>query len=75
MADPEILAIREAIAKRPRPAEIAEMRSNTDARGLAFGLPKDVTVTPVMANGVEPVEANKGPNRFPPMPDRLMAEP
>ena len=30
---------------------------------------------PVMANGVEPVEANKGTNRFPPMPDRLIAEP
>lgn len=53
MADPEILAIREAIAKRPRPAEIAEMRANTDARGLAFGLPSDVTVTKVNANGVK----------------------
>lgn len=53
MADPEILAIREAIAKRPRPAEISEMRANTDARGLAFGLPSDVTVTKVSANGVK----------------------
>ncbi len=52
MADPEIVAIREAIAKRPRPAEISEMRANTDARGLAFGLPSDVTVTKVNANGV-----------------------
>jgi monoterpene epsilon-lactone hydrolase len=53
MADPEILAIREAIAKRPRPAEIAELRANSDARGLAFGLPSDVTVTPVNANGAK----------------------
>lgn len=53
MADPEILAIRDAIAKRPRPSEISEMRANTDARGLAFGLPSDVSVTPVMANGVK----------------------
>jgi len=53
MADPEILAIREAIAKRPRPAEIAEMRANSDARGLAFGLPPDVAVTKVDANGVK----------------------
>lgn len=53
MADPEIMAIREAIAARPRPTEIAEMRANTDARGLAFGLPSDVTVTPVSANGVK----------------------
>ena len=52
MADPEILAIREAIAKRPRPAEIAEMRANTDARGIAFGLPADVKVEKVSANGV-----------------------
>ncbi|MGE0415686.1 MAG: alpha/beta hydrolase, partial [Acetobacteraceae bacterium] len=29
------------------------MRANTDARGLAFGLPSDVTVTPVSANGVK----------------------
>ncbi len=53
MADPEIRAIREAIAQRPRPAEISEMRANTDARGLAFGLPADVTVTKVDANGVK----------------------
>jgi acetyl esterase/lipase len=52
MPDPEILAIREAIAKRPRPADIAEMRANTDARGLAFGLPSDVVVEKVIANGV-----------------------
>lgn len=53
MPDPEILAIREAIAQRPRPAEIAEMRAGTDARGLANPLPADVTVTKVNANGVE----------------------
>ncbi|MGE0418846.1 MAG: alpha/beta hydrolase, partial [Acetobacteraceae bacterium] len=51
--DPEITANREAIAARPRPSEISEMRATTDARGLAIGLPSDVTVTPVSANGVK----------------------
>jgi epsilon-lactone hydrolase len=53
MADPEIAAIRAQIAARPRATEIAQMRKDYDARGLAFGLPGDVTVEPVSANGVK----------------------
>ena len=52
MADPEIAAIRAVIASRTRATEIAQMRKDIDARGLNFGLPGDVTVEPVSANGV-----------------------
>lgn len=52
MADAEIAKLREIIASRPRAAEIAQMRIDSDARGRAFGLPADVTVEPVTANGV-----------------------
>ena len=52
MADPQIEALRAIIASRPRATEIAQMRLDSDARGRAFGLPADVTVTPVDANGV-----------------------
>jgi epsilon-lactone hydrolase len=53
MADPEIAELRAVIAARPRASEIAQMRIDLDARGLAVGLPADVTVKPVSANGVE----------------------
>jgi monoterpene epsilon-lactone hydrolase len=53
MPDPEMIALRAVIAARPRAAEIAQMRLDSDARGLAFGLPADVTVQPVDANGVK----------------------
>ena len=53
MSDPEIVALRAQIAARPRATEIPKMRSDYDARGLAFGLPSDVTVEPVTANGVK----------------------
>ncbi len=52
MPNPQIAAIREQIASRPRPTEIAEMRAGIDARGLANKLPADVTVQKVTANGV-----------------------
>jgi monoterpene epsilon-lactone hydrolase len=52
MADPEMIRLREIIAARPRASEIAQMRLDSDARGKAFGLPPDVTVKPVDANGV-----------------------
>jgi epsilon-lactone hydrolase len=52
MADPEIAAIRTLIAARPRASEIAQMRLDADARAKAFGLPQDVTVEPLTANGV-----------------------
>jgi monoterpene epsilon-lactone hydrolase len=53
MADPEIVKLREVIASRPRATEIAQMRLDSDARGRAFGLPADVTVQKVSANGVK----------------------
>lgn len=52
MADPEMTALRAMIAARPRASDIAQMRLDSDARGKAFGLPADVTVQPVNANGV-----------------------
>jgi monoterpene epsilon-lactone hydrolase len=53
MADPEIVKLRAVIAARPRATEIAQMRLDSDARGRAFGLPADVTVQKVSANGVK----------------------
>lgn len=52
MSDPEILAIRELIASRPRATDVAQRRRDIDARGLAFGLASDVTVQKVTAGGV-----------------------
>jgi epsilon-lactone hydrolase len=52
MADPEITALRALIASRPRSTEIAQRRRDIDARGRAFGIPADVTVEKVNANGV-----------------------
>ncbi len=53
MADPEMTALRAVIAARPRASDIAQMRLDADARGLAFGLPGDVTVEAVTTNGVK----------------------
>jgi epsilon-lactone hydrolase len=52
MADPEITELRAIIAARPRATEIAQMRLDADARATAFPLPADVSVQPVVANGV-----------------------
>ena len=52
MADPEITELRAIIAARPRASEIAQMRLDADARAKAFPLPPDVSVQPVVANGV-----------------------
>jgi epsilon-lactone hydrolase len=64
MADPEIAELRDIIASRPRATEIAQMRLDSDARGKAFGLPADVTVEPVTANGV-PAEWTSTPGADP----------
>jgi epsilon-lactone hydrolase len=53
MADPEIIKLREILAARPRASEIAQMRLDADARAKAFGLPADVTIQKVKANGVQ----------------------
>lgn len=52
MSDSEIARLRTLIAARPRATEIPEMRRNIDQRGKEFGLPTDVTVQAVDANGV-----------------------
>ena len=52
MSDPEIVALREAIAQRPRSDDIAQRRRDIDARGRQNKLAADVTVEPVTANGV-----------------------
>ncbi|MBX9699354.1 MAG: alpha/beta hydrolase, partial [Acetobacteraceae bacterium] len=52
MPDAEIAAIRALLASRPRPPELAERRRRLDALGSQYGLPGDVTVEPVTANGV-----------------------
>lgn len=52
MSNPEIDALRAAIAARPKTADLAEMRAGIDARGLANKLAADVTVTPTLAAGV-----------------------
>jgi acetyl esterase/lipase len=64
MADPEIARLREVIAARPRAGEIAQMRLDADERSKAFGLPADVTVQPVDANGV-PAEWTSTPDADP----------
>ena len=53
MSNPEIDALRAAIAARPKAADLAEMRRGIDARGLANKLADDVTVEPVTAAGVK----------------------
>lgn len=53
MSDPEIIALREAIAKRGRADDIAQRRRDIDARGLANRLPADVAVETVTVNGVK----------------------
>ena len=52
MADPEIVALRAKIASRPRSDDYHQRRRDMDARALQYGLPGDVSVEPVSANGV-----------------------
>jgi len=61
MSNPEIDALRAAIAARPKAAELADMRRGIDTRGLANKLAGDVTVTPTTAGGV-PAEWTATPN-------------
>jgi epsilon-lactone hydrolase len=53
MTDPEIAAIREALAANPRPAALAERRKRLDALGGAFGVAPDVRVVPVAIGGIK----------------------
>jgi acetyl esterase/lipase len=52
MSDPEIGALRAKLLSRPRSEDYRQRRKDIDARGLQYGLAKDVTVEPVSANGV-----------------------
>jgi epsilon-lactone hydrolase len=52
MANAEIAAIREMLAAKPRPADLAERRQRMNALGTRYAMPADVEVRPVDANGV-----------------------
>jgi epsilon-lactone hydrolase len=52
MSDAEIGALRAKLAARPRSDDYRQRRKDIDTRGLAYGLPADVGVEPVNANGV-----------------------
>ena len=52
MAEPEIVALRAKLASWLRPADYRQRRLDFDAQGREYGIPADVTVEPVTANGV-----------------------
>ena len=52
MADPEIVALRELLAQRPRPEAISERRASFDAFAKVFPTAADIVVEKVTANGV-----------------------
>jgi len=52
MTDPEIVALRQKLASRPRSEDYRQRRRDFDARSLEYRLAPDVTVEPVTANGV-----------------------
>jgi epsilon-lactone hydrolase len=53
MADPEVVALRELLAQRPRPASIAERREGFDAFARVFPTAADIAVEKVDANSIE----------------------
>jgi epsilon-lactone hydrolase len=60
MPDPEIVKLRELIASRPKPTELAERRKTFDANAKTFPLESDIKVEQVSANGV-PAEWTTAP--------------
>jgi epsilon-lactone hydrolase len=52
MADTEIAALRAKLATWPRSPDYRQRRLDIDARGRDYGIPADVSVEPVNANGV-----------------------
>lgn len=62
--DPEVQVIRDLLASRPRPAELAERRRRLDALGGSYPLPADIRVEPTQANGV-PAEWTEAPGADP----------
>jgi monoterpene epsilon-lactone hydrolase len=61
MSDPEIGALRAKLLSRPRSPDYQQRRLDIDARGLAYGLPTDVKIERISANGV-PAEWTATPN-------------
>jgi epsilon-lactone hydrolase len=60
MADPEIAALRELLAQRPKSTVIAERRQGFDAFAAIFPAADDIVVEKVSANGV-PAEWTSAP--------------
>ena len=52
MSDPEIGALRDKLAARPRSDDYRQRRKDIDQRGLAYRLATDIGIEPVTANGV-----------------------
>jgi epsilon-lactone hydrolase len=64
MADQEVAAIREMLAARPRPPELAERRKRLDALGAQYAIPSEVRLEPSSAGGV-PAEWSEAPGADP----------
>lgn len=60
MHDPEILAIREALAANPRPPDLASRRKRLDGLSALYPLPADAEVEATHVNGV-PAEWTRTP--------------
>jgi monoterpene epsilon-lactone hydrolase len=52
MADPQVAALRELLAQRPRPTDIGERRQGFDAFAKVFPTADDIVVEKVSAHGV-----------------------
>jgi monoterpene epsilon-lactone hydrolase len=60
MADPEVVALREMLAQRPKITDLAERRKAMDSFAEAFPTASDIVVEKVSANGV-PAEWTSAP--------------
>ncbi len=60
MADPEVAALREMLAQRPKVTDINERRRGMDGYAKMFPTASDITAEPVSANGV-PAEWTSAP--------------
>src|SRR6202142_2957985 len=60
MADPQVAALREMLAQRPKVTDIAERRRGMDGFAKLYPTAGDITVEKVSANGV-PAEWTSAP--------------
>ena len=60
MADPQVAALREMLAQRPKLTDIAERRKAMDGLARVYPTAGDIVVEPVSAGGV-PAEWNSAP--------------